>query len=296
MSGMSEQRQGESQGSEGLGRRRHGESRPWRRFWVLVAALAMIAGAALLEADSLCLVFDGISNYVELDNGADFSVPTTGALTVSAWMRPDTFDYGTGYVHWLGKGTGSGPSGQQEWTFRLYSQNYPTVGQRKSVSFYVFNPDGGLGVGSKFVDDLQPGQWIHVVGMIDGQHTYIYKNGVFRQCNNYLGDTSDTACRPYCPNGNCLQITPQQGLAPVRMGTRDDITDRSTYFAGGLTKVRVWNRLLSDPEILALYTSDQVPQDRLVAEYLLNSYTGSVAVDSTGHHNGTIFGATFQPQ
>lgn len=296
MSGMDEQRQGDVQASDGLVRRGHGKARR-RQFWLLLAALAMIGGAVLLQADSLCLVFDGVSNYVELDNGADFSVPTTGALTVSAWMRPDTLNYPSGYAHWLGKGTGSGPSGQQEWAFRLYSDDYPTVGQRKSVSFYVFSPEGGLGVGSKFVDDLQPLQWIHVVGMIDGQRTYIYKNGVFRQCNNYLGDQSDP-CKPYCPNGVCLQITPRQGTAPVRMGTRDDITQNSVFFKGGLMKVRVWNRLLSDPEIVALYTSDQVPPDGLVAEYLLNSDTGNDAIDTTGKHTafGGISGATWGPQ
>jgi hypothetical protein len=35
---------------------------------------------------------------------------------------------------------------------------------------YVFNPDGGLGVGSYFQDTLQEGTWTFVVGIAEGDH------------------------------------------------------------------------------------------------------------------------------
>ncbi|MBV8277176.1 MAG: hypothetical protein JO170_18225 [Verrucomicrobia bacterium] len=87
------------------------------------------------------LQFNGTKNdYVEIPSSADFSVATTGSLTVSAWMRPDVLTFpiaeSTGYVHWLGKGE----AGQQEWTFRMY--NFKTQDQpsrRNRISFYVFN-------------------------------------------------------------------------------------------------------------------------------------------------------------
>jgi hypothetical protein len=61
------------------------------------------------------LMFDGIDNYVEVGSSPPFSVATTGALTVSVRMMPQvlTFTHSVrGYVHWLGKGTGCGNSGQ----------------------------------------------------------------------------------------------------------------------------------------------------------------------------------------
>ena len=61
----------------------------------------------------------GADSYVEIASIADYGIPTTGALSVAAWMRPDTLNFShweeTGYVYWIGKGD----SGQQEWAFRM---------------------------------------------------------------------------------------------------------------------------------------------------------------------------------
>ena len=35
----------------------------------------------------------GADGYVEICSIADYSVPTTGALSVAAWMRPDTLNF-----------------------------------------------------------------------------------------------------------------------------------------------------------------------------------------------------------
>jgi hypothetical protein len=39
------------------------------------------------------LVFDGEDDYIEIDDDADFSVSTTGQLTVSASIRPDVLTF-----------------------------------------------------------------------------------------------------------------------------------------------------------------------------------------------------------
>src|SRR4051794_34459988 len=73
--------------------------------------------------------FNGAGAYVEIPDHNDFSVSTTGQLSISVWMRPGTLTFpdfeGSGYVHWLGKGG----LNQQEWTFRMYSANN-TEGRR----------------------------------------------------------------------------------------------------------------------------------------------------------------------
>jgi hypothetical protein len=237
-----------------------------------LSSLATAALAAAQAPPSTFLHFNGTSDYVQVSDSADFSVATTGSLTVSAWMRPDTLSFpsteGSGYVHWLGKGEAS----QQEWVFRMYSQGN-TEGRENRISFYVFNASGGLGTGSYFEDAVTPGQWTHVVGVADGQHTHIYKNGVLRDSDLYAGT-----------------ITPQRGSAPLRMGTRDF----QSYFEGGLAGVRVWNRALTAAEVAALYSSGTVPQSGLVAEYPLDGGSGAVATDATGRHPGTIAGASFE--
>ena len=106
-----------------------------------------IAGGALL--------FDGQDDYVEVPDSPEFSPANNVAgLTVTAWIRPDRFDFdGTDItcgcaIHFLSKGN----AGQHEWVFRLHNDTAEDADgnlyRPKRVTFYVFNLDGGLGVGS----------------------------------------------------------------------------------------------------------------------------------------------------
>jgi hypothetical protein len=233
--------------------------------------------------------FNGVNSFVEVPDSDDFSVTTTGAITISAWLRPDTLTFsktdGSGYVNWLGKGEGSGAAGQQEWYFRMYSQGN-TEDRQNRISFYVFNPQGGLGIGSHFQDPVTPGEWIHVVGVIDGQNTYLYKNGVLRDCDQYQNDGSATlvkGCNQYS-----FSITPANGTAPLRIGT----VDLNSFMQGGVKGVRIWNRALAASEAAALYTGT-VPRSGLVAEYLLE---GDVVPDTAGAHTATSYGSHWVPQ
>jgi hypothetical protein len=244
---------------------------------------------------STYLHFDGNSDYVEIPNSTGLSVATTGVLTVSAWIMPEvlTFPKTTrgGYMHWLGKGEGSGAGGQQEWTFRMYNLEND-VNRPNRISFYVFNSAGHLGVGAYFEDPADPvvaGVWMHFAGVADNGAITIYKNGVDTgHCFQYQGVGN-------CPNqldsaGNPIIINPLGGSAPMRIGTQDG----KTFFQGGIAKVRVWSRALNDTEVANLYQSDTLPGDSLAAEYLLNEGTGSVAFDtSSGNNPGTINGATW---
>jgi hypothetical protein len=215
------------------------------------------------------LQFDGIKDYVEIADDAGFSVATTSSLTVAAWIRPDVLTFpnseSTGYVHWMGKGG----IGEQEWTFRMYNATTTDVPPRPNrISFYVFNPQPGKGVGSYFQEPVQPGEWIHVAGITDGQNISIYKNGVFKKSESYAGI-----------------ITPQHGTAPLRIGTRDF----NSFFLGAIRGVQVWNRALTAAEVQML-SSDSIPAAGLVADYRLDQ---DIAVDATGLHNGRIVGGSW---
>ena len=124
------------------------------------------------QAGDSYLRFNGKDAYVEIPSIGDYSVSTTGELTVSAWMRPDTLDFlsvelNSDYIHWLGKGDASGAGGNQEWTFRMYNHNDPldTPPRPNRISFYLFNPQGGLGVGSFVQVPVHKGNGINVVGV-----------------------------------------------------------------------------------------------------------------------------------
>ena len=230
------------------------------------------------------LQFNGTnSNYIEIPDDAAFSVATTGSLTVSAWMRPDTLTFPTAegggsgdnaYVHWLGKGE----DGQQEWTFRMYNDD-PTQARPSRISFYVFNPTvppGGtvnLGVGAYFPGPVTAGEWINVVGVADGgqQATLIYKNGAPEDQQPWSKEN----------------IVPVHGTAPVRIATRDF----NSSFLGAIREVRFWNRALAANEVQQVFT-EVIPPDGLVAAFLLASDT---APDSIGGHDGQVNGGTWTP-
>src|SRR6516164_288784 len=130
------------------------------------------------QPGDIYLAFNGFNAYVEIPSIDDYSVSTTGELTVSAWMRPDTLDFPNveanhDYIHWLGKGETSGAAGDQEWTFRMYNRHDPSDSPPRPnrISFYLFNPQGGLGVGSYVQVPIHRGRWIYVVGVADGSRT-----------------------------------------------------------------------------------------------------------------------------
>jgi hypothetical protein len=235
------------------------------------------------------LAFNGVNSYVEAPDSDVFSVPTTGELTISAWIRPETLvfphDERRGYVDWLGKGEGQGTNGRQEWAFRMYTSGSPESAARANrIAFYVFNPSGGLGIGSYFQDPVGPGEWIHVVGAVDGTRTMIFKNGVFRRCDQYRG-TQDEDC-----GRHAFIVTPCHASAPLRMGH----VHGTSYFLGGISEVRFWDRVLTHKEVENLYDSNRVPREGLVAEYLLSEGRGEVAHDTVAGHDAKIFGAKWK--
>ena len=95
------------------------------------------------------LRFNGTNAYVEVASIADYSVSTTGELTVSVWMRPDTLNFrsvepDSDYIHWLGKG--DTPEGNEEWTFRMYNHrdHFDSPARPNRISFHL-QPGGRVG-------------------------------------------------------------------------------------------------------------------------------------------------------
>jgi hypothetical protein len=172
-----------------------------------------------MNGASSYLHFDGVQSYIEVPDSPDFSIPTTGALTVSAWIRPATLTFpstegkGTNltkaYVHWMGKGG----DGEEEWVLRMYSADN-SVNRANRISFYVFNPAPDpvtgvdLGVGSYYQDPnnpIQVGVWYHVLGAADSEKTYLYFNGHLAQQRLQGPDSTAARHRPCADRDSRLQ-------------------------------------------------------------------------------------------
>jgi hypothetical protein len=175
--------------------------------------------------------FTGAGQYLEVPDSPMLSIPTTGMLTIEAWIRPDTLRFsqteGSGYVYWLGKGRPRA----QEYAMRMYSDiNTEQPPRPNRISGYVFNLDGGLGSGAYVQDPVTSGTWIMIDLVIDTVHTNpaaptgtvkIYKDGTLR------GSQALTQ----------FDIHPRRGSAPFEIATRNG----ASYFAGAIGKVAVYD-------------------------------------------------------
>ncbi len=187
-----------------------------------------------LPNGDVALVFNGSSITVA---DADYlSVPTAGALTVEAWIRPDTLQFdneeGSGYVHWLGKGE----TREQEYLARMCSQEN-REDRPNRISGYVFNRKGGIGVGSYFQGTIRKGEWIYYVFVVNTAPTEAYPMGYTKLFIN--GELQDIDSLEQ------LSIVASNGSAPFRIGT----TDYSSYFQGGIGKVAVYDYQLTEQQV-----------------------------------------------
>jgi hypothetical protein len=200
--------------------------------------------------------FNGASSYYEIDDDPALSVATTGQLTLEMWVRPDVLDAQITentavdpYVYFAGKGV----TGQHEYAARFYNAHKDdgsasAVGNRFAA--YAFNLAGGTAPGVQWTggvastDDGTPpvltaGQWVHVAVVIDtvtvdanGDGVIsLYRNGVLMDHRAMTG------------------ITPGDGTAPLRIGTRD----LNSYFQGAIGKVAVYSKAVSAARLLAHY-------------------------------------------
>ncbi len=193
-------------------------------------------------------VFDGDDDYIQVADNDAFSIPTTGELTVEAWIRPDVLDFPKAepsgnpaqgaYVNLLGK---ADYGGKEEYQFRIY--NKTGSDRPNQLSFYVFNLDGGWGAGADSQDVLTAGQWIHVVGIVYANNVCFYKNSVLRETTSLTG------------------YKLENGMAPFQIGHCENAAHPG-YFLGAIDEVRVSNIARSDAWIRASYYSEI---DRLFA-------------------------------
>ena len=251
-------------------------------------------GNAAPQPGDQILLFDGVSTRVEIGSLPEYSVPPKHKFTASAWVRRDVDDFPNfeqnHYVHWLSKGE----AGKQEWVLRMYGRQTNANDRRDDwTSFYVFNPGGERGTGSRVEETINRGEWIHIVGVADVGCTHIYRNGAFKDCDIYRQADSQY-CTRHVERGCNLStdpIVPEARDGKLRIGSRD----RASWFLGAIAKVRIWQRILTDDEIRAMYEDDAAtPRNDLVAEFLLNEGSGTVAHDSSGNANhGTISGGTW---
>lgn len=185
--------------------------------------------------------FDGVNDYVEIQNDAVFSPATTGKFTFSAIITPDVLDFTDsqamggdegGSVHIIGKYESSAA----EYYLRMYNKTGSSRPNR--ISFYVFESAGGEGIGGYFEDTLVAGEPMLITGTVDGQYVSIYKNGVLRQSTDYTID-----------QGYAGPLTLSATASPVRIGTVALNVSDFGWFQGKIQHLMFLNRDMKAHEV-----------------------------------------------
>lgn len=176
--------------------------------------------------------FDGTDDRITVQDSNTLSANTTGQLTISMWVKfMGTEFVGEGshkdYIHFLGKSN----NGNNEYVFRQYNSSNDE-GRGNRISFYLFNLNGGLGAGSYFQEPIIIGEWMHIVGVANGTHVQVWKNGVLKDADTYSG----------------YNIRPENGEAPLNLGT----SDGNSHFRGSIDELKIYDRALTFSEIRGL--------------------------------------------
>lgn len=221
-------------------------------------------------------VFNGAAS-VTLGDHNDFSVATNKALSIVLFLTIDDWrgKGATEYVHWAGKGK----AGAHEWTFRHYVKggSGEAATRQGRMSFYHFNPAGGLGAGSYFQDSSYPTAERVVVATCDMTTIKLYVNGSLRDSDLLSG----------------YSIVPQNTGSLAMLGTRGDGTG---FLVGKMRRVAFFNRVLTANEVATIYaaraqtdTTDPPVTPPTTSDPLLVDLTGDVtAMETAVAHNATV--------
>lgn len=212
---------------------------------------------SVVGRDGGALTFNGSTDYI--DCGAPSSANWgSGDGTVSAWFRTTATGSNTLLINGAG-GTGN----------KRYQLYFETTDDK--ISFQIDDNATLKKVAS--TDDMNDGNWHHVVAMRNGNNLEMYVDGVAETPTDITGygDIDDT-------EGVQIGASWSGGL--------------TSYFNGDLDDVRIYNTALSAAQVTALYDSYH-DDTSLIHHWKLNELSGTVAEDH-GYTPaaGTVSGAT----
>jgi hypothetical protein len=191
--------------------------------------------------------FNGVSDYIEVldDNSLDF----TNSYSLSAWYRTtDDFTYNQTI---LGKGNDIGGSG------------YNMTINSAIISYDNLQIQSGFNNGLGFVDgvingaamtpsvDIFTTNWHHIIGTYDGNTAKLYIDGV-------LMDTIQIEFS--------LSISEQ----PLLFGNETHTLYR--YFEGDIDDIGLWNRALTNDEVLKLYRASSPETTTNTGGHVINNF------------------------
>lgn len=168
--------------------------------------------------------FDGSTGYITIPDSQSLQSPQ-GEITLSAWINVNRFT--SDWVPILVKTNSSTINGQ-----------YGLIYNDSSKKLYFISPVGAENVGLDY--NLPTNVWLNIATTFKNNIAIFYINGV--KIGQY-------------PYTSLIKVN----NLPLEVGR--DIYGGIEYFAGKMDEVRVYNRALSDAEILNLYQNNSYSEN-----------------------------------
>lgn len=189
------------------------------------------------------LLFNGVDNYVQFAASPSFDI-SSGVVSVASWVKIDylptemTMPFGP--------------------IFDSQGDQYVLYEDRGNKEFrFKASTTGGAARPGIPQADLITGKWINVVGVYDGTNAMIFLNGVRKGILPLTGT-----------------ILPGQVAMLGKSGT----SGTPAYLKGNIDYIAVFDKALSDAEILEMYNNYKVPADYIVPVEL-TSFTALASKD-----------------
>jgi hypothetical protein len=202
-----------------------------------------------VQDDVMNWVEGNVSNGLWLDGGNDWvnlsNMGSPSGATISLWIKQPVWNNGGEYIM-----DGRNSAGSGWW----YLSDYVCGSHcSESTGNICFNCVVGINAGN-----FTANTWYNVVVVFNSTFTKIYLNGELKDTGS--GTTSN--------------------LQTMRMGTR---YTNSGYINATYDELRIFNRVLNDTEIEALFNHEVLNETGLISELLFDEKTGNIAYNSSSN-------------
>jgi len=164
--------------------------------------------------------FNGSSSKINLGTSSNFSITTTGALSISMWIK--TTSTTTGYV--ISK---ADDSGDYEWSIEQLSNG--------TLTLYAYTSAGGVASTINNTAVINDGNWHNLVGVIvNNTSTTLYIDGIAATSTSFSGTAASTS-------------------TPTLIGHFGGIAAATAWFEGDIDQVRIFSSALAPGDVEDLY-------------------------------------------